>query len=44
MLPQKALDELVRREQASGLYRTRIAAQILIDELCCNVHSFTQSR
>lgn len=32
-LPRAVLDELLRREQQSGVYRTRIAAQILCDEL-----------
>jgi hypothetical protein len=33
MVPQAALDELKRREQAGHGYRTRIAATILCDEL-----------
>lgn len=36
MLPQQVLDELIRRENISGIYRTRIAAQILIDQLIVN--------
>jgi hypothetical protein len=43
VLPRSVLDELVRREQQSGIYRTRIAAQILCDELIGGgVHSFTR--
>jgi len=33
MLPKACLDELIRRETKSGQYRTRVAAQILCDEL-----------
>ena len=33
MLPKAAFDELKRREQQSGQYYTRVAAQILCDEL-----------
>jgi hypothetical protein len=33
MLPVAALDELKRREEKTGVYRTRIAAQILCAEL-----------
>jgi hypothetical protein len=29
MLPRAVLDELIRREQQTGVYRTRIAAEIL---------------
>ena len=33
MLPQACLDELIRREESNGLYRTGVAALILIKEL-----------
>lgn len=33
ILPQAALDELKRRKTATGIYRTRIAVNILCDEL-----------
>ena len=42
-LPQAALDELLRRENESGSYRSRIAAKILCDELIGGVTGFTQS-
>jgi hypothetical protein len=29
MLPRVVLDELIRRENESGLYRTRVAANVL---------------
>ena len=29
ILPQQVLDELVREENASGIYRTRVAANVL---------------
>jgi len=40
MLPKAALDELVKREAASGQYRTRIAASILERELLGEVHTY----
>jgi hypothetical protein len=41
MLPKAALDELVKREAASGQYRTRIAASILCEQLIGgDVHSY----
>jgi hypothetical protein len=33
VVPKAALDELKRRETATGIYRTRIAANILCGEL-----------
>jgi hypothetical protein len=36
MLPQAALDELKRREAESGVYRTRVAAELLIKALFGN--------
>jgi hypothetical protein len=33
MLPSSVLDELKRREAATGVYRTRLAANLLIDAL-----------
>ena len=45
MLPQACLDELMRREQQSGVYRTRVAAAILCDELLDgDVRSFNSQR
>jgi hypothetical protein len=41
MLPAAALEELKRREQQTGVYRTRLCAQILCNELICGV---TQQR
>ena len=38
MLPVECLRELMRREAASGEYRTRIAARILIIELVGTKH------
>jgi hypothetical protein len=32
-VPRAVLDELLRREQATGQYRSRICADILCDEL-----------
>jgi hypothetical protein len=42
MLPQAALDELKRREEQTGVYRTRLAAQILCNELIGDVSGRTQ--
>jgi hypothetical protein len=42
MLPKAALDELLRREAETGIYRTRVAAEILCRELIGDVHSFTR--
>jgi hypothetical protein len=43
ILPQAALDALVKREAESGVYRTRIAAAILCEELLgSSVHSFNR--
>jgi hypothetical protein len=43
MLPQRCLDELIKRENESGVYRTRLAAEILCRELIGDndVRSFT---
>jgi len=43
MLPKAALDELKRREEKTGVYRTRIAANLLCRELLGGeTHSFTR--
>ena len=43
MVPRAVLEELVREENANGVYRTRIAARILERELIGDddVHSFS---
>jgi hypothetical protein len=38
MLPAPVLEELKRREALTGVYRTRLAAQILTEELVGSVH------
>ena len=43
VLPKAALDELVKRENQSGKYRTAIAREILCDQLLgSQVHSFSR--
>jgi hypothetical protein len=39
MLPNAALEKLKRREEKTGVYRTRIAVQILCAELIGHVSS-----
>jgi hypothetical protein len=43
-VPRAVLDELVRREQQSGVYRSRVAAQILMDELIGGTHTYYPQR
>jgi hypothetical protein len=42
MLPAAALNELIRREEQTGIYRTRVAAAILCRELIGETHSFNR--
>ena len=44
IVPRAVLDELLRREEQSGIYRTRVAAEILCRELLgsSDVRSFNR--